>query len=154
MRRVLAGALVALTAIGGGAAGHLLRPEVPADPAADETAPAPPAPPPEALDAVTLRAVFVVPVLRGGQVWSHAVLTLGIESATLSSETILAREPRLRDALNHALWTHGSLGGFDGDFTAQPSVGRLRERLDAVAAATLGDATARVLLIAMARQSN
>jgi hypothetical protein len=147
MRVAIALALILLAALGGAGAGHLMRPAAPPD--AAETPPPPDSEP----QAAELRDPFVVPILRDGRIWSHVVLTLGIESRVMTADEIFAREPRLRDGLNRTLWTHGSLGGFDGDFTAADAMLRLRERLDAVAVQLLEDETARVLLIGVTRQA-
>ncbi|TFL18008.1 hypothetical protein [Jannaschia formosa] len=149
MARIAALALVLLALIGGAAAGHFLRPPPP-EGAEDMAGAAPEAGPPEA---VTLREPFVVPILRDGRGGSHAVLSLGIESVRVGREEVLRQEPRLRDGLNEVLYLHGSLGGFEGDFTAAPQMTRLRERLDAVVTRLLEDEDARVLLIAVTRQS-
>ncbi len=102
---------------------------------------------------VTFRDGFIVPILRDGQVWSHMILQLGVEAEGSTEETILLREPILRDALTEALFLHGNLGGFDGDFTEPGAMARLRDRLDAVIGGKLGDPTARVLIASLARQS-
>jgi hypothetical protein len=138
---------VALAGVGGGVAGHLLRPP-PAEAAAEAAPPAPEGP----REGIPLRDPFVVPILRDGRIWSHVVLSLGLEGAGLTPELVAAREPRLRDALNRSLWLHGSLGGFDGDFTQIGAMTRLSERLDPIAAELLEDPSARVLLIGLTRQ--
>ncbi|CTQ49096.1 hypothetical protein [Jannaschia donghaensis] len=149
MAKVLA--LIMIIALGGGgaAAGFVLRPPPePADPeaAVPEIA--------EDLDSVaTLRDGFIVPVLRDGRVWSHVVLRLGVSSDRSASDQIAQKEPVLRDGLNEALFLHGNLGGFDGDFTDPVSMARLRTRLDAVLQDRLSDPTAKVLIVSMARQS-
>jgi hypothetical protein len=148
MRIAIALVVVAAAALAGGAAGHLMRP-----PPEDPPEPTVAAPPDGPVEAVPLREPFVVPVLRDGRIWSHVVLSLGVESRGITREAILAQEPRLRDGLNRTLWTYGSLGGFDGDFTALDAMGRLQERLDGVVSMLLDDPSARVLLIGMTRQS-
>ena len=124
-------AIVLLTAAGGAGAGFVLRPAPTVDEAAAVSAPVTTDPARPGLEsAVTLRDTFVVPVLRDGHVWSYAVLTLGVISDTLDSEQILLREPLIRDGLMEALFLHGSLGGFDDDFTQPQTMIRLRRRLD------------------------
>ncbi|WP_146204881.1 hypothetical protein [Jannaschia seohaensis] len=150
MAKIAALALVLFALIGGGAAGYFLRPQ-----AEHDTAAAPPEIEPSgALEAVPLRDPFIVPILRDGRAWAHAVLSLGVESTRASREEVLHQEPRLRDGLNEALYLHGSLGGFEGDFTAGPQMVRLRERLDEVVTRLLEDQDARVLLIAVTRQND
>ncbi|CTQ33238.1 hypothetical protein [Jannaschia rubra] len=152
MGKLLPILVVVLSLGGGAAAGHFLRPA----PAASEEAEVPHDPAPNAPTqdvVVTFRDGFVVPVLRDGRVWSHAILSLGVESGRSTEEKIYLREPVIRDGLNEALFLHASLGGFDGDFTDPLSMNRLRARLDDVLARTLGDDSARILIVSMARQA-
>jgi hypothetical protein len=139
--------LPVLALLGGAGAAWLLRPQ---DAALAEAAPAPPPEGPSQL--LTLREMFVVPVLRDGRSWGHVVLELGVESPRLTNEDILRREPLLRDGLNEALFVHASLGGFDGTFTAIEPLNRLRLRLNEVVTARLGDPDARVLITSIVRQ--
>ena len=152
MAKLIALAVILIALLGGAAAGHFLRPPPPEgeeEPAhvteevVDLSAP----------EIVSLRDMFVVPVLRDGRVWSHVVLTLGVETHVQSREEVLLNEPLLRDGLNEALFLHASLGGFDGDFTAAISMNRLRTRLNDVVTTLLGDSAARVLIISLARQN-
>lgn len=149
MGKIIALLLVVIMGAGGAAAGYFLRPP-------PELSDAPDAVPEqiEPVDAVaTLRDGFIVPVLRDGRVWSHIILSLGVSSDQTAEDVIARREPLLRDGLNEALFLHGSLGGFDGDFTNSASMARLRLRLDAVLQARLDDPTAKVLIVSLARQS-
>jgi len=99
------------------------------------------------------REGFIVPVLRNGTVWSHVVLSLGIETDFTPEEDIFAKEPVLRDGITEALFLHGSLGGFDGDFTDAQNMNRLRVRLNQVVQQRLSDESARILIVSVARQS-
>lgn len=148
MAKVLALILVILFLAGGAGAGYVLRPvEEPVEEAEDVV------PIRDPIDAVaTFRDGFVVPILRDGKVWSHVVLRLGVASDQTDQETILLREPVLRDGLNQSLFLHGSLGGFDGDFTNPVAMERLRTRLDGMISARLDDETARILIVSMSRQ--
>ena len=148
--------VVALVALAGGAgAGFVLRPAPPPDvdggsaPAPEAAAEEPSGPE----NVFTLRDGFVVPVLRDGKVWSYVVLTLGVGTQGWTAEDVLLREPLLRDGLMEALFLHGSLGGFDEDFTKPQAMARLRRRLDEMVARRLDDPTARVLIVSMARQA-
>ena len=145
--------LILVALIAGTGAGQFLKPAP--DPEAEAEAAAH-APEPEGHHdtVVTFRDGFIVPVLRDGQVWSHVILSLGVEADGSTQESVLLREPVLRDALTEALFLHGSLGGFDGDFTEPGAMSRLRARLDAVVSGRLGDPTARVLIASLARQSS
>lgn len=151
MAKVIPVALLLLALLGGAAAGHFLRPppaegeeEMEASPG-EVDLPAP--------EVVSLRNLFIVPVLRDGRLWSHVVLSLGIESYSVSRADVLLLEPLLRDGMNEILYLHASLGGFEGDFTAPVPMKRLRARLDSVIADRLGDPDARVLVISMVRQN-
>ncbi len=150
MAKLLPILIVLIALIGGGAAGMFLRPPPP-EPAEDE------APEPEIVEeaqaVATFRDGFVVPILRDGRVWSHVVLILGVEADRTTRETMLLQEPVLRDGMNEVLFRHGSLGGFDGDFTEPLAMNRLRKRLNEVLQKRLDDPTARVLIVSMARQS-
>ncbi|MEM7644145.1 MAG: flagellar basal body-associated protein FliL [Pseudomonadota bacterium] len=151
MAKILALLVLLIALGGGGAAGYVLRPPPPeAD--ADAQPPEPEAVTPSTV--VTFDRTFVVPVLRGGRAWSHVVLALGIESDRLPSEVVHNREPVLRDSLNEALFLHGSLGDFDGDFTEPMAMSRLRTRLNEAASRALDDDTARVLIVSVVRQQS
>ncbi|MEM8823423.1 MAG: hypothetical protein AAGF30_07430 [Pseudomonadota bacterium] len=130
---------------GGGAAGFMLRPPAP-EAEVEE------APPERPLAVVTLENSFAVPILRGGRSWGHVVLTLGVEAGEVTSDVIYSREPILRDHMTEALFLHGSLGDFDGDFTEPMAMNRLRARLNDAARAALADPTARALIISLVRQ--
>ncbi|MCK0168257.1 hypothetical protein MWU52_11890 [Jannaschia sp. S6380] len=151
MAKLIPIAVILVAALGGGAAGHLLRP-APAE-AVEDAAPRPEPAAPEKEAFVTFRDGFIVPVLRDGQVWGHVILTLGAKAGHTAKDDILLREPLLRDGLNQALFLHASLGGFDGDFTTPQVLKRLRSRLDEVLVRELSDETARILLVSMARQA-
>ncbi|WP_371156225.1 flagellar basal body-associated protein FliL [Jannaschia sp. 2305UL9-9] len=150
MAKILPLLLVVVALIGGAAAGHFLRPP---PPEGEEIAVVEPTEPDlSAPEVVSLRDLFVVPVLRDGRIWSHVVLSLGIEAHNVSRDDVLLLEPLLRDGMNEILYLHASLGGFDGDFTAPEPMNRLRGRLDTVISTRLGDPDARVLIISMVRQ--
>jgi flagellar FliL protein len=149
MGKVIALLLIAMMGAGGAAGGYFLRPPV------DESVAADPGPLdlPE-IDAVaTFRDGFVVPVLRDGRVWSHIIMTLGVSSDQTEEDVIIRREPLLRDGITEALFLHGSLGGFDGDFTDSASMARLRTRLDSVLQVRLDDPSAKILIVSLARQA-
>ena len=153
MGRIVAIAVAATALIGGAAAGHFLRPAPVEGEAIEAAAPPPPATPHAGDEnVVTLTDGFIVPILRDGIVWSHVVLTLGVGSETVPREDILLREPLLRDAFMEMLFLHGSLGGFDGDFTEPQAMNRLRRRLDDAVAHKLDDPSAKVLIVSIARQ--
>ncbi|SFJ42463.1 hypothetical protein [Jannaschia pohangensis] len=151
MGKIIAIFVVLVALCGGAAAGYVLRPAPPEredEEHAEEVAPVPTA-------AITrFREGFVVPVLRDGTVWSHVVLNLGIETDFTAEADIFLREPVLRDGLTEALFLHANFGGFDGDFTDAQNMNRLRVRLNEVVQQRLGDDTARILIVSMARQAS
>lgn len=150
MAKILALFVLLIALGGGGAAGYILRPAPPEPEMADAPPPEPELVTPSTV--VTFDRSFIVPVLRGGRAWSHVVLALGVESDRLGTEVIHNREPVLRDSFNEALFLHGSLGDFDGDFTEPMAMSRLRTRLNLAASTALDDDTARVLIVSIVRQ--
>ena len=152
MGKVVALVVVLAAIAGGGAAGYVLRP-VPDPDAASADAPPDPGPPLPVTEATyAFRNGFVVPVLRHNRLWSHMVLELGVSAEHVPQSVIARHEPILRDGLTEALFTHGSLGGFDADFTAPAAMNALRLRLNEVVRLHLDDPGARVLIRSMARQ--
>lgn len=72
---------------------------------------------------------FFVPVVRDGQLEGTMILTLSVEMPEISKEEVYAKEIKLRDALLRQLLIHANTGGFDGNFTSEPMLRKLRERL-------------------------
>ena len=137
-------ALVPAAAAGGGALAWQLGRPAPAGAAA----PAPPAEP----DHVAYPREFVVPVVSGGRVGAHVVLTLGLHSADLPREELLRREPIVRDRLLEALLRHAAAGAFDGSFAGAEAMARLRLTLNEAATAALVPARATVLVTSIDRR--
>ena len=155
MKKLLPFALLPIALIAGGVSGEMLRPPPPVEDTTVENTEEVKAEA-DALDTeqvVTFDNNFIVPILRDGAVWSYVIVSLGIESRQTEADTIRLREPVLRDSLTEALFLHGSLGGFDGDFTEPLAMNRLRARLNEAASRRLSDETARVLIVSLARQS-
>jgi hypothetical protein len=152
MGRLLLILVPILALLGGAGAGYALRPPPPVE--ADDAVKAAPEAVAEdaATQLVTFRDSFIVPVMRSDRIWSHVILTLGVEARRLSTDEIYAMEPVLRDGLTEALFLHGAAGDFDGDFTAPIAMNRLRSRLNESVRTLLRDADARVLIVALARQ--
>lgn len=101
---------------------------------------------------VRLSNQFVVPIMRGDAVSSLIVLSLSLETEPGLSETVFAREPKLRDGFLRVLFDHANMGGFDGAFTRADTMGALRQALNDVARAELGKAVLDVLILDVARQ--
>jgi hypothetical protein len=151
MVRVVITLVILLVALaGGGIAGHFLRPMPEIKEETGRTAPPPTATAPFS---VTFRDPFLVPVLRDGRDWTHVVLSLGVEAHSVPQDVVRGLEPVIRDGLTEALFLHGSVGDFDGDFTETMTLNRLRKRLNAVVTRITGDEAARILIISMARQN-
>lgn len=72
---------------------------------------------------------FFVPVLHDGQLDSTMILSLSVEMPGAASETVYAHEIKLRDALLRRLLIHANTGGFDGNFTAEAQLRKLRAEL-------------------------
>lgn len=72
---------------------------------------------------------FFVPVMHGDRLDGVMVLTLTVEMEASVSEAVYAREFRLRDAFLRALLIHANTGGFDGNYTTEPRMRRLRRDL-------------------------
>ncbi|MFE3836767.1 flagellar basal body-associated FliL family protein [Pseudogemmobacter sonorensis] len=101
---------------------------------------------------VRLNNQFIVPVLEGGRIASMVVLTLSLEIAPGNSETVFAREPKIRDAFLEVLFDHANTGGFYGAFTDAANLVFLRKALTETAQGILGPIVSNVLIIEINRQ--
>ncbi len=155
MLRKLLPILLALFGLGAGlGSGLFLRPvpEEGASPAEEEHAKGeeeelPP-------DYVKLNNQFVVPILDGGRVVSLVVLSLSLEVEAGNTETVYAREPKIRDAFLQVLFDHANTGGFRGSFTDGSNLVLLREALTEKAIGVLGPVVTDVLITEIARQDS
>lgn len=95
---------------------------------------------------------FFVPILRNGTSTAVIILSLSIEMPAMARADIEAQEHRLRDALLSALMIEANTGAFDGNFTAEPAMRRLRSSLLAAAQQAAGPEVARVLIEDIGRQ--
>lgn len=129
-------------------AGVLLRhsPDAQTEQVAEE----PEAPP----EYVKLNNQFVIPVVEAGQVAALVVLSLSLEVKEGSTETVFAREPKLRDVFLQVLFDHANAGGFRGSFTDGSNLVVLRQALKEVAFQVLGDLVSDVLIVDIARQDS
>ena len=116
-----------------------------------ETADAEPKVPPEY---VKLNNQFVIPVVESGQVAALVVVSLSLEVTAGSTETVFAREPKLRDVFLQVLFDHANAGGFRGSFTDGSNLIVLRQVLKEVAMQVLGDMVGDVLIVDIARQDS
>ncbi|SEH61226.1 hypothetical protein [Paracoccus alkenifer] len=78
---------------------------------------------------------FFVPVLHGGRLDSTMILALSVEMPETATEEVYAHEIKLRDALLRQLLIHANTGGFDGNFTTEAHLKKLRGDLTATAQA-------------------
>ena len=105
-----------------------------------------------ALDWFKFPNQFFVPIIRNGTPTAVMVLTLSIEMPAESRPGIEAQEARLRDALLGALMIEANTGGFDGNFTSETSLRRLRESLLAAGRRAGGADVQRILIEDIGRQ--
>lgn len=102
---------------------------------------------------VKLSNQLVVPIIVETKVAALVVLAVSIEVPAGKTDTVLLREPKLRDSFLQVLFDHANMGGFNGNFTAAEALGHLRTALKEVAQRDLGDDIAKdVLIIEIARQ--
>lgn len=94
---------------------------------------------------------FFVPILHDGRLDSTMILTLSIEMPLPSRETVHAHEIKLRDALLRQLLIHANTGGFDGNFTTEAHLRKLRGALTATAQGVVPE-IAGILIGDIARQ--
>lgn len=95
---------------------------------------------------------FFVPVMHGDRLDGMMVLTLTIEMPLETEEAVFKQEFRLRDAFLRTLLIHANTGGFDGNFTIEPRMRRLREALMDAASEYSGGLVTDVLIEDIARQ--
>ncbi|RKF13042.1 flagellar basal body-associated protein FliL [Roseovarius spongiae] len=103
-------------------------------------------------DYVKLNNQFVVPVVTRDKVAALVVMSLSIELAGGSPETVYLREPKLRDQFLQVLFDHANMGGFEGAFTSARKLDVLRAALLEVARAVIGPEVASVLITDINRQ--
>lgn len=94
---------------------------------------------------------FFVPILYDGRLDSTMILTLSVEMPAAARETVHAHEIKLRDALLRQLLIHANTGGFDGNFTTEAQLRKLRDSLTATAQGVVPE-IAGILIGDIARQ--
>ena len=95
---------------------------------------------------------FFVPVMHGDRLDGMMVLTLTVEMPAEVQEDVFKKEFRLRDAFLRTLLIHANTGGFDGNFTIEPRMRRLRDALMETATEVSGGLVTEVLIEDIARQ--
>lgn len=108
--------------------------------------------PPESFDYVKLNNQFVIPIVDGEDISALVVMSLSLETTFGMTETIYAREPKLRDAFLQVMFDHANMGGFDGSFTNSDTLDLLRRALREVAQNEFGTEVTNVLIVGIARQ--
>lgn len=76
---------------------------------------------------------FFVPLARNGDMGAMIILTLVLETKAAQVEALAQQEHRLRDALLRQLLIHANTSGFDGNYTVDRNLERLRADLLRVA---------------------
>lgn len=173
MKKILPLMLPVMALAAGIAGGAMMRPaEIsavaaehagPSSTAEDATSTAAETPHPEASNAeisgggsgeawFTFPSQFFVPMMRNGDMGAIMILTLSIETGSDALEAMKQQEHRLRDALLRQLMIHANSGGFDGNFTSEPSMRVLRDRLSSAARAATSLPVRQVLIEDIARQ--
>lgn len=150
--RFLIPVVLAVAGLGAGvAAGIVFEPRTPAAlPACDDLGARPiepvVAPEPLAGEYVKIGNQLVVPLLRAGRVEALVVMSLSLEIDKGMGEEVTAREPKLLDSFLRVMFDHANSGGFDGEFTSNANLSRLRTSLREAAAAVLGTVVRDVLI--------
>lgn len=153
MIRKLIPLVLALAGLGAGmGAGLALRPA--AEPATGADPAAEAADPKDLPDYVKLNNQFVVPIVEDGRVVSMVIMSLSLEVERGMTDSVYAREPKLRDALLQVMFDHANAGGFRGSFTDAANLVLLRKALLEMARTTLGDIVSDVLIVDIARQDS
>lgn len=161
--RLIQAVLILLAGVGGLVAGDWLRPAP--EPAEAETAEgaetgheAAPVATAEGKAAPSayfrFPSQFFIPVMHGDRLQGMMVLTLTLEMPAERQEEVFRQEFRLRDALLGTLLIQANTGGFDGNYTIEPRMRRLREALVAAAVQASGGIVTDVLIEDIARQDS
>lgn len=108
----------------------------------------------DSLEYVRLSNQFVVPVVRDGRVRHLVVMSLTLEVDIGRAEAVFDREPRLRDALLRAMFSHANAGGFEGAFTRPSALDPLRAALRDAAHDVLGPSVHDVLIVSIVREDS
>lgn len=101
---------------------------------------------------VKLTNQFIVPVMGDERVQALVVASLSVEVTQGMTETVYAREPKLRDVFLQIMFDHANIGGFNGSFTAGQRMDILRSALLDGARSVLGSEARDVLITEIARQ--
>ncbi|MBN7783392.1 flagellar basal body-associated FliL family protein [Ponticoccus gilvus] len=117
-----------------------------------EAAPDDPDLPDATREYVKLSNQFVVPIMGSERVRALVVASLSVEVSIGATETVYAREPKLRDVFLQVMFDHANIGGFEGAFTTGERMKILRGALLDAARSVLGSDVSDVLITEIARQ--
>lgn len=95
---------------------------------------------------------FVVPVLEDGRVSSMVALSLTLDIDESQATAAIQRQPLMRDRFLRVLMDHANSGGFDGTFTSNGALGKLKTALVDAGNAAVGGGIKDVLILDVARQ--
>jgi flagellar protein FliL len=87
-------------------------------------------------------------------VTSLVIMSLSLEVTIGTSESIYAREPKLRDAMLQVMFDHANAGGFNGMFTDGANLVFLRKAFLEVSQKIIGDEVKDVLISDISRQDS
>ena len=97
---------------------------------------------------------FFVPVVRNGGTEYVMIMTVTLEIPKSAQAEVEALEHRLRDALLRQLIIHANTGGFDGNFTSDAQLRKLRDGILTAAQSVAHDNILSVLIEDIARKEN
>ncbi|MEL6217007.1 MAG: flagellar basal body-associated FliL family protein [Pseudomonadota bacterium] len=162
MKLVIALVLLVIGIAGGGALGMMLKPmpepETMAEPVkTEEDAMAEEKMKEEDADEVpssfvTIARQMIVPVVEGGETRALMLFEIALDVPEEYRESVLEREPRLRDAFLRELFELSYTGAFLETYTSDRVMEDLRGKLLAAARVHLGDRVSDVLILDALRQ--
>ena len=171
MKKLLVPLILALVGLAGGVgAGWLLKPAAPAAPCLNDLgeeqpaamcapeAPEAEAPPQDeqefdsASEFVEIDRQFVIPVMGETRVIAFVLIAASVEVDPGTTDAVVSRMPRIRDAFLRELFDHAYAGGFDGAFTAEYVMRDLRANLLRAARKVAGPTVRSVLVTDIVRQ--
>ncbi|SFG95604.1 Flagellar basal body-associated protein FliL [Palleronia marisminoris] len=96
---------------------------------------------------------FVIPLIANGEVAAMVVMNLTLEVDPGIDARVLEREPRIRDRFLRVMLDHAGAGGFDGVFTSNGRMDRLKTALIETANREIGPGLRDVLILDLNKQA-
>ena len=96
---------------------------------------------------------FVIPLIANGEVAAMVVMNLTLEVDPGVDARALERQPRLRDRFLRVMLDHAATGGFNGVFTSNGQIDRLKTALMETARTEVGPGVRDVLILDMNKQA-